>query len=71
VLSLIAFFIYHVVINVGMQIGLRRSRYPLPLISHGGSATMMFFMAIGLIERRLLRCRRRSSSAARTPFCCC
>ncbi len=50
VLSLIAFFIYHIVINVSMQIGLFPvTGIPLPLISYGGSATMMFFMAIGLI----------------------
>jgi len=50
VLSLIAFFIFHVVINVSMQIGLLPvTGIPLPLISYGGSATMMFFMAIGLI----------------------
>ena len=50
VLALIAFFIFHVIINVGMQIGLLPvTGIPLPLISYGGSATMMFFMAIGLI----------------------
>jgi rod shape determining protein RodA len=50
VLSLIAFFIFHVIINVSMQIGLLPvTGIPLPLISYGGSATMMFFMAIGLI----------------------
>ena len=50
VLSLVAFFIFHVFINVGMQIGLLPvTGIPLPLISYGGSATMMFFMAIGLI----------------------
>ena len=50
VLALIAFFIFHVVINVSMQIGLLPvTGIPLPLISYGGSATMMFFMAVGLI----------------------
>ncbi len=50
VLSLICFFIFHVVINVSMQIGLLPvTGIPLPLISYGGSATMMFFMATGLI----------------------
>ena len=50
VLSLVAFFIFHVVINVGMQIGLLPvTGIPLPLISYGGSATMMFFMGVGLI----------------------
>jgi rod shape determining protein RodA len=50
VLSLICFFIFHIIINVGMQIGLLPvTGIPLPLISYGGSATMMFFMSIGLI----------------------
>ena len=50
VLSLICFFIFHILINVSMQIGLLPvTGIPLPLISYGGSATMMFFMAIGLI----------------------
>jgi rod shape determining protein RodA len=50
VLSLICFFIFHIFINVSMQIGLLPvTGIPLPLISYGGSATMMFFMAIGLI----------------------
>ena len=50
VLSLICFFIFHIIINVGMQIGLLPvTGIPLPLVSYGGSATMMFFMSIGLI----------------------
>ena len=49
-LALISFFIFHVVINVSMQIGiLPVTGIPLPLISYGGSQTMMFFMAVGLI----------------------
>lgn len=50
VLSLICFFIFHIIINVSMQIGLLPvTGIPLPLVSYGGSQTMMFFMAIGLI----------------------
>ena len=50
VLSLICFFIFHIVINVSMQIGLVPvTGIPLPLISYGGSQTMMFFIAIGLV----------------------
>lgn len=50
VVCLIAFFIFHIVINVAMQIGLLPTTgIPLPLLSYGGSSTMMFFMAIGLI----------------------
>src|SRR5258708_6718215 len=50
VLSLICFFVFHIFINVAMQIGLLPvTGIPLPLISYGGSATLMFFVAIGLI----------------------
>lgn len=50
IICLTAFIIFHVLINVSMQIGiLPTTGIPLPLISYGGSSTMMFFMAIGLI----------------------
>lgn len=50
VIALILFFIFHILINVSMQIGLLPTTgIPLPLISYGGSSTMMFFIAIGLI----------------------
>ncbi|HEX3577104.1 MAG TPA: rod shape-determining protein RodA, partial [Thermoanaerobaculia bacterium] len=49
-ICLIAFFIFHIFINVAMQIGvLPTTGIPLPLISYGGSSTMMFLMAIGLM----------------------
>lgn len=50
IICLIAFFVFHVLINVSMQIGiLPTTGIPLPLISYGGSSTMMFFIAVGLI----------------------
>jgi rod shape determining protein RodA len=50
VICLTMFFVFHVLINVSMQIGiLPTTGIPLPLISYGGSSTMMFFVAIGLI----------------------
>jgi rod shape determining protein RodA len=50
VICLIAFIIFHVLINVSMQIGvLPTTGIPLPLLSYGGSSTMMFFIAIGLM----------------------
>ena len=50
VICLISFFIFHIVINVSMQIGvLPTTGIPLPLVSYGGSSTMMFFIAIGLM----------------------
>ena len=50
VISLTAFIIFHVIINVAMQIGvIPTTGIPLPLISYGGSSTIMFLIAIGLI----------------------
>jgi rod shape determining protein RodA len=50
VICLISFFVFHILINVSMQIGvLPTTGIPLPMISYGGSSTMMFFIAIGLI----------------------
>ncbi|MDX1583691.1 MAG: rod shape-determining protein RodA [Thermoanaerobaculia bacterium] len=50
VICLISFFVFHILINIAMQIGLLPTTgIPLPLISYGGSSTMMFFLAIGLI----------------------
>lgn len=50
VISLIMFFVFHIVINVAMQIGvLPTTGIPLPLLSYGGSSTMMFLIAIGLM----------------------
>ncbi|HXG57626.1 MAG TPA: rod shape-determining protein RodA [Thermoanaerobaculia bacterium] len=50
VICLICFFIFHILINVSMQIGiLPTTGIPLPLLSYGGSSTMMFFIAAGLM----------------------
>ncbi|MFZ2491660.1 MAG: rod shape-determining protein RodA [Thermoanaerobaculia bacterium] len=56
IIGLISFFIFHILINVSMQIGiLPTTGIPLPLISYGGSSTMMFFIAIGLIANVNMR----------------
>jgi rod shape determining protein RodA len=50
VICLISFFIFHILINISMQIGvLPTTGIPLPLVSYGGSSTMMFFIAVGLM----------------------
>ncbi|MDP9192866.1 MAG: rod shape-determining protein RodA [Acidobacteriota bacterium] len=56
VICLTMFFVFHILINVSMQIGiLPTTGIPLPLISYGGSSTMMFFIAVGLIANVDLR----------------
>ena len=56
IICLVAFFVFHILINVSMQIGvLPTTGIPLPLISYGGSSTMMFFIAIGLIANVEMR----------------
>jgi rod shape determining protein RodA len=50
IICLISFFIFHILINISMQIGvLPTTGIPLPLVSYGGSSTMMFFIAVGLM----------------------
>ncbi len=50
VICLVAFFIFHILINVSMQIGLLPTTgIPLPLISYGGSSVIMFLIAVGLM----------------------
>jgi rod shape determining protein RodA len=56
IICLVAFFVFHILINVSMQIGvLPTTGIPLPLISYGGSSTMMFFIAIGLMANVEMR----------------
>ena len=50
VICLVSFFIFHIFINISMQIGLLPTTgIPLPLMSYGGSAIMMFLIAVGLM----------------------
>lgn len=51
VVGLVAWIGYHVVVNVGMTLGLLPVvGIPLPLISYGGSAVVMTLVAVGIIE---------------------
>jgi rod shape determining protein RodA len=49
-ITLVSFFVFHTLIAVAMQIGLLPTTgIPVPFLSYGGSSTMMFFIAVGLI----------------------
>ena len=50
VICLVSFIVFHVFINVAMQIGLvPTTGIPLPFLSYGGSSTLMFLFSIALI----------------------
>lgn len=50
VMGVAAMLAFHVLVNVGMVIGyLPVTGIPLPLMSYGGSATLLVFMALGLV----------------------
>ncbi len=50
VICLIAFFVFHVLINVSMQIGiLPTTGIPLPLISYGGTAMLSVQLGLGMV----------------------
>lgn len=47
--GIVSFLVFHVLINVGMTLGLSPTvGIPLPLVSYGGSATLTTFISIGL-----------------------
>lgn len=49
--GLVAWLGYHIIINVGMTMGLLPVvGIPLPLMSYGGSAVLMALIAVGIIE---------------------
>ncbi len=49
VMGVLSLFLFHVVINVGMVMGLLPiAGIPLPLVSAGGSSLISFFLAMGL-----------------------
>ncbi len=50
VMGVVALFAFHVIINIGMVIGLLPvTGIPLPLVSYGGSSVLSTFVGIGLI----------------------
>ena len=49
--SIAAMVMFHVFINVGMNIGIAPiTGIPLPLMSAGGSSVIVTFLAIGLLQ---------------------
>ena len=54
-------FLFHVMENIGMVIGLMPcTGIPLPFISYGGSHMLSVMMAIGLVMNVVIRDRQRA-----------
>jgi rod shape determining protein RodA len=51
-------FLYHVLVNVCMTVGLAPvTGLPLPLLSYGGTSLLTSFLQIGLIQNVAMRWR--------------
>jgi rod shape determining protein RodA len=58
VIGLTAVFLYHVLVNVCMTVGLAPvTGLPLPLLSYGGTSLLTSFLQIGLIQNVAMRWR--------------
>jgi rod shape determining protein RodA len=57
-IGLTAVFLYHVLVNVCMTVGLAPvTGLPLPLLSYGGTSLLTSFLQIGLIQNVAMRWR--------------
>jgi rod shape determining protein RodA len=57
-IGLTAVFLYHVLVNIWMTVGLAPvTGLPLPLLSYGGSSLVVSFLEIGLIQNVAMRWR--------------
>ena len=66
-MGVLAMFIFHVVENVCMVIGLLPvTGIPLPFVSYGGSNMLTCMMAIGLAENVIMRSRQKESHTRST-----
>jgi rod shape determining protein RodA len=56
VMGVVALFAFHVIVNIGMVVGLMPvTGIPLPLVSYGGSSLLATFIGLGLILNVRLR----------------
>ena len=62
IMAVFAMFLFHIVENIGMVIGLTPvTGIPLPFMSYGGSNMLTNMMAFGLAENVIIRSRKRES----------
>jgi rod shape determining protein RodA len=56
VMGLVAILTFHVMVNVGMVLGMMPvTGIPLPLMSYGGSSVMFTFLALGIVMNVRMR----------------
>ena len=57
--GIVTTFLYQVVVNVGMNVGLLPvTGIPLPMISYGGSSLVTFMGSLGILESIVMRHRK-------------
>ncbi len=67
IMGVAAMFLFHIVENIGMVIGLLPvTGIPLPFISYGGSNMLTNYLAIGLVENVIVRSRKYDKQKAVT-----
>ena len=61
--GLMGMFLFHIVINVGMTIGIMPiTGVPLPLMSYGGSSVLVTLMALGVMQSIYARARETATA---------
>lgn len=56
IMGVVAIWVFHILVNVGMVVGLMPvTGIPLPLMSYGGSAVMFTFLALGIVMNIRMR----------------
>lgn len=56
VMGVVAIFIFHILVNVGMVVGMMPvTGIPLPLMSYGGSSVLFSFLALGIVMNIRMR----------------
>ena len=56
IMGVVAILAFHVMVNVGMVLGMMPvAGIPLPLMSYGGSSVMFTFLALGIVMNVRMR----------------
>ena len=56
VMGVVAILLFHILVNVGMVVGMMPvTGIPLPLMSYGGSSVLFMFLALGIVMNIRMR----------------